>query len=200
MLSSVEIRRIIAEWKLRLQRANAILNPPAWNEGEWKQFAQAVTLLVRDHGASWVVNDQMYWDLRWRLQTGGELIAQVEHVPDEKTTLIVAQTGGFAEQIGSYTWLWAEFDLEGNFSRDPYWVDGTWKEALTTLLMPLHKQASYYLLAPAHTPEALLLQEGARPNYERAALLGDAEPQNAEATANATPAAPVEEATWTQVS
>jgi hypothetical protein len=176
MLSAVELRRIVSEWRLRLQRVQAILNPPAWNENEWRQFSQAVTLLVRDHGTSWAIADKLYWDLRWHLQGGGELIAQVEHLPDQKTTLIVAQTGGFANDDGSYTWLWAEFDLGGEFARDPYWVEGTWKEALTSLLMPLQKQAAYYLAAPAQTPEALLLQDGARPNTERTMILGEGDP------------------------
>ncbi len=171
MLSAVELRRILSEWKIRLQRAQAILSPPSWNEDEWRQFSQAVTLLVRDHGTSWAIENNLYWDLRWQLQGGGELIAQVEHILEQKTTLIVAQTGGFVSDVDSYTWLWAEFDLTGNFARDPYWVDGTWKEALTSLLMPLQKQAGYYLGDTVQTPDSLLLQEGARPNPEKGHLL-----------------------------
>jgi FeS assembly protein IscX len=172
MMSSVEMRRILAEWRLRLQRVKDIVQPPSWTEKEWRQFSQALALLVREHGRSWIVDPNVYWDLRWKLQEGGELIAQVEHVPGEKTSLVVAQNGGFAEQVGSYTWLWAEFNMEGNFARDPYWVEGTWKDALTAFLIPLDRQSSYLLAGRAETPAALLLQEGARPNDGVALLPG----------------------------
>jgi hypothetical protein len=164
MMSPVEMRRILGEWRVRLQRIKDIVQPAAWNEPEWRQFSQALALLVREHGRSWIVDPNVYWDLRWNLQDGGELICQVEHVPGEKTSLVVAQNGGFAEQVGSYTWLWAEFNMEGSFSRDPYWVDGTWKDALATLLLPLERQSNYLLAGMAATPDSLLLQEGARPN------------------------------------
>jgi hypothetical protein len=163
-MSSVELRRIIAEWRLRMQRVKDILQPAAWTEKEWRQFSQALALLVRDHGQSWIVDPNVYWDLRWKLQDGGELICQVEHVPEVKTSLVVAQTGGFATAAGSYTWLWAEFNMAGDFSRDPYWVDGSWRDALTALLLPLDRQSSYMLAGRTETPEALLLQDGARPN------------------------------------
>jgi hypothetical protein len=163
-MSPVEMRRILAEWRLRLQRIKEIVQPASWAEPEWRQFSQALALLVRKHGRSWIIDPNVYWDLRWKLQDGGELIAQVEHVPGEKTSLVVAQNGGFAEEVGSYTWLWAEFNMEGDFARDPYWVDGTWKDALTTLLLPLERQSNYLLAGLAQTPDSLLLQEGARPN------------------------------------
>jgi hypothetical protein len=164
MISPVEMRRIVGEWRVRLQRIKDIVQPAAWNEPEWRQFSQALALLVREHGRSWIVDPNVYWDLRWKLQDGGELICQVEHVPGEKTSLVVAQNGGFAEHVGSYTWLWAEFNMEGNFARDPYWVDGTWKDALATLLLPLERQSNYLLAGMTATPDSLLLQEGARPN------------------------------------
>jgi hypothetical protein len=164
MMSPVEMRRIMAEWRVRLQRIKDIVQPPSWDEPEWRQFSQALALMVRQHGRSWIIDPNVYWDLRWKLQDGGELICQVEHVPGEKTSLVVAQNGGFAEQVGSYTWLWAEFNMEGNFARDPYWVEGTWKDALTTLLLPLERQSNYLLAGMATTPDSLLLQEGARPN------------------------------------
>ena len=131
--------------------------------------------MVRDHGRSWIIEPNVYWDLRWRLQDGAELICQIEHIPGEKTSLVVAQNGGFANHVGSYTWLWAEFNMEGNFSRDPYWVEGTWKEALTELLLPFDRQASYLLAGRADTPDALLLQEGARPNDQHMALMSGLE-------------------------
>jgi hypothetical protein len=162
MVSVVELRRVFSEWRTRLQRVHDILNPPSWNKDQWRQFAQGVTILVIDHGRSWANESRSYWDLRWQLREGGELIAQVEHLPRERTTLVVAQQGGFAEGAESYTWLWAEFDCEGEWARDPYWVDGTWKEALYTLLMPLQRQANFYLVAPAKTPDALV--QGALPS------------------------------------
>ena len=179
-MSPVEMRRILAEWRLRLQRIKDIVQPAAWAEPEWRQFSQALALLVRQHGRSWIIDPKVYWDLRWNLQEGGELICQVEHVPGEKTSLVVAQNGGFAEQIGSYTWLWAEFNMEGNFARDPYWVDGTWKDALTTLLLPLDRQSSFMLAGRAETPNSLLLQDGARPNDSNypIAFLTEGDPAN----------------------
>jgi FeS assembly protein IscX len=164
MISPVELHRILAEWRVRLSRAKEILQPPTWNEQEWRQFSQALSLMVRDHGRSWIIDPNVYWDLRWNLQDGGELVCQIEHIPGEKTSLVVAQNGGFAGAVGSYTWLWAEFDMEGNFSRDPYWVEGTWKDALTAFLIPLDRQSAYLLAGRAETPDSLLLQDGARPN------------------------------------
>jgi FeS assembly protein IscX len=164
MISPVELHRILAEWRVRLHRAKEILQPPAWNEKEWRQFSQALALMVRDHGRSWIIDPNVYWDLRWNLQDGGELVCQIEHIPGEKTSLVVAQNGGFAESVGSYTWLWAEFNLEGHFARDPYWVEGTWKDALTAFLLPLDRQSAYLLAGRAETPDSLLLQDGARPN------------------------------------
>jgi FeS assembly protein IscX len=171
MMSPVELHRILAEWRVRLHRAKDILQPPTWNEKEWRQFSQALALMVRDHGRSWIIDPNVYWDLRWNLQDGGELVCQIEHTPGEKTSLVVAQNGGFAEAVGSYTWLWAEFNMEGNFARDPYWVEGTWKDALTALLVPLDRQGAYFLAGRAQTPDSLLLQEGARPNDSRVMAL-----------------------------
>ena len=172
MISPVELARIFSEWRVRLHRAKEILQPPTWNEKEWKQFSQALALMVRDHGRSWIIDPKVYWDLRWNLQDGGELVCQIEHTPGEKTSLVVAQNGGFAQSVGSYTWLWAEFNIEGEFARDPYWVDGSWKDALTAFLLPLERQTSYLLAGRAQTPDALLLQEGARANDGVALLPG----------------------------
>jgi FeS assembly protein IscX len=186
MISPVELARIVAEWRVRLQRAREILQPPTWSEKEWKQFSQALALMVRDHGRSWIIDPKVYWDLRWNLQDGGELVCQIEHTPGEKTSLVVAQNGGFAQAAGSYTWLWAEFNIEGDFARDPYWVDGTWKDALTAFLLPLERQTNYLLAGRAQTPDSLLLQEGARPNDGVALLPGitssDEQPAYAELT------------------
>jgi FeS assembly protein IscX len=195
MISPVELHRILAEWRVRLQRAKEILQPPSWSEKEWRQFSQALALMVRDHGRSWIIDPKVYWDLRWNLQDGGELVCQIEHTPGDKTSLVVAQNGGFAQSVGSYTWLWAEFTMEGNFARDPYWVEGTWKDALTALLLPLDRQSAYLLAGRAETPDSLLLQDGARPNDRNGLALmtglkeSDWVPLTAEA-ANETAAAP----------
>ena len=172
MISPVEFARIVAEWRVRLQRAKDILQTPSWTEKDWRQFSQALALMVRDHGRSWIIDPKVYWDLRWNLKEGGELVCQIEHTPGEKTSLVVAQNGGFAQSIGSYTWLWAEFNQEGDFARDPYWVEGTWKDALTAFLLPLDRQTNYLLAGRAETPEHLLLQDGARPNDGVALLPG----------------------------
>jgi hypothetical protein len=160
MLSTVELRRLFSEWGWRLKRVQAILQPPVWSEEEWRQFAQALTLLLQKHGATWVKGDCQYWDLRWEIREGGELVCQAEQRGSEVLSLVVAQTGGFAEEVGSYTWLWAEFNAEGHFSRDPYWVDGTWKEALISLLLPYQYRSNFYLAAPTETPAALMLGNG----------------------------------------
>jgi hypothetical protein len=170
-MSSVEIKRIFSEWSVRFKRIKEILQPETWDEQEWRQYSQALTLLVRDHGKSWIIDPHTYWDLRWKLQTGGELVCQVEHTPNIKTSLVVAQNGGFASETGSYTWLWAEFNPDGQFARDPYWVDGTWREALKALLLPLDRQSDYLLAGRTETPDNLLLQEGARPNDSQKTLL-----------------------------
>ena len=157
MISVLELRRILAEWRIRAQRIQAILQPPVWQESEWKQFGRALVGLLQRHGATWMVEPKTYWDLRWHLHDGGELICQVECTPDEKISVVVAQMGGFIQEVESYTWFWAEFNPEGDFIRDPYWVEGTWKEALTTLLIPYQHQAGYYLAGSAPTPPSLML-------------------------------------------
>jgi hypothetical protein len=166
MISSVELRRLFNEWRWRLKRVQAVLQPPVWSEEEWRQFAQALTLLLQKHGATWVGGadgTSQFWDLRWAIREGGELICQAEQKGSETLSLVVAQTGGWAEEAGSYTWLWAEFGPDGHFSRDPYWVDGTWKEALISLLLPYQYQSNFFLAAPTETPAALMLGGGTPP-------------------------------------
>lgn len=155
MLSPVELKRVLAEWQLRLKRVQAVLQPPVWGESEWRQFAQALTLLVQRHGATWQDARAQTWDLRWQMREGGELVCQVEQQNENQVTLVVAQCGGFAG-TGSYTWLWAELGRDGSFKREPYWVDGSWKEALMTLLMPFQYQSNFLLQGQAATPPQLL--------------------------------------------
>lgn len=157
MISTLELRRVFNEWRTRIQRIQAILAPTEWNETDWKQFGRALVSLLQRHGASWNDETKTYWDLRWKLRDGGELICQAESVSGKKLSLVVAQMGGFVKEVESYTWFWAEFNPEGEFLRDPYWVEGTWKEALTTLLLPYQYQSGYYLAGATATPPSLLL-------------------------------------------
>ena len=144
------------EWRTRYQRVKAILNPPTWAETDWKQFGRCLVGLLQAHGASWSSEAKTYWDLRWHLRDGGELICQAE-ADSQKISLVVAQCGGWVEEAGSYTWFWVEFDLLGEFLRDPYWVEGTWREALMMLLTPYQQQSGYYLAGSAPTPPSLML-------------------------------------------
>jgi len=157
VISTLELRRILTEWRIRLQRVQAILQPPAWNEADWKQFGRALVGLLQRHGRNWTVEPKTYWDLRWQLRDGGELVCQAEFLAGEKMSVVVAQMGGFIREVESYTWFWAEFDLNGEFIRDPYWVEGAWKEALTALLLPYQYQLDYYLAGGAATPSSLML-------------------------------------------
>ncbi len=166
MISALELRRVFVEWRTRLHRVKTILQPPQWSENDWKRFGRGMIELLQRHGATWTVDAKTYWDLRWHLRDGGELICQVEGVSNERVSLVVAQMGGFVQEVESYTWFWAELDSEGEFTRDPYWVEGTWREALTTLLMPYQYQAGYYLTGSAPTPSSLMLSNGDPPGEE----------------------------------
>jgi hypothetical protein len=157
VISTLELRRIFVEWKTRLQRVQAILSPQNLDETDWKKFGRALVGLVQRHGATWTNEPTTYWDLRWNLRDGGQLICQAESIPGQKISLVVAQTGGFVQEVDSYTWFWVEFNPEGEFIRDPYWVDGNWREALLTLLMPYQYAGGLYLTGTAATPPALLL-------------------------------------------
>ena len=179
MISTVEFKRIVAEWRIRLQRIHEILNPQRWDEGNWKQFGRALAGLLQKHGATWTTESKTYWDLRWNLRDGGELICQVESTVGQKLSLVVAQTGGFLNGVDSYTWFWAEFDTEGEFVRDPYWVEGTWRDALATLLLPYQHQSGYYLAGTAPTPPALLLGNQSSENGEAPAENAEPQPEAA---------------------
>ncbi len=158
MISILELRRIYSEWQTRFKRVQAILSPPKWAETDWKKFGHALIGLLQQRGATWSDESKTYWDLRWNLHDGGELICQAESIASQKISLIVAQNGGFVQEVESYTWFWVEFNLEGEFFRDPYWVEGTWKEAIATLLLPYQYQSGYYLSGNAPTPPSLMLE------------------------------------------
>lgn len=145
MISRVELRRITQEWRTRLQRVQQILQPSEWGVDDWNRFARALSQMVRAHGSTWTEGETTYWDVRWTLHDGGELICQAEDGTDGKKTLVVAQTGGFAEGLDNYTWFYGEFGQTGDFLGNPYWVDGTWKEALAMMLLPQQAGAGFYL-------------------------------------------------------
>ncbi|MDK3157180.1 hypothetical protein QPK87_11405 [Kamptonema cortianum] len=168
MISVVEFRRLLNEWKLRFARIKSIVQPVQWGEQEWKQFARLLIALVERNGASW--KDEAgtsFWDLRWNLKESGTLIVQAQTNADQSEMhLVVAQEGGFVEGTSdSYTWFWAAFNAEGEFIRDPYWVDGTWKEALLQFILPYNYQAGFYLTGAAATPEQLLLENNGTAGY-----------------------------------
>jgi hypothetical protein len=151
---NVEWNRIIHEWKARLRQIKEILNPPPWNSEDWKVFATCLAILVQRHGYHWRINGTLYWDLRWAVREGGELVCQVEQIPDQSIALTVAQVGGFAGDKEPYIWMWTVFDPDGNYIRDPFWVDGIWKDALVGLLLPYASRAGYYLGERTETPNS----------------------------------------------
>ena len=101
--------------------------------------------MVKAYGSTWKEGESTFWDVRWTLQDGGELICQTEMGDDGRQTLVVAQTGGFAEGLENYTWFYGEFGQTGDFLGTPYWVDGTWKEALAMMMLPQQAAAGFYL-------------------------------------------------------
>lgn len=157
-MASLELLRILSEWRIRFQRIKEILAPPLWSKTDWQVFACTLAVMVQKHGAHWVHEGKRYWDMRWTIREGGELVCQIEQMPQQSVAVVVAQSGGFAGEQ-SYTWLWAEFDTEGQFVQDPYFVEGTWKEALLALLIPYSGRAGFYLGDRSSSPEVVLLQE-----------------------------------------
>ncbi len=151
---NVEWNRVIHEWKARLRQIKDIISPPAWTPEDWKTFATCLAILVQRHGYHWRNDGILYWDLRWKVREGGELVCQVEQVPEQSIALTVAHNGGFAGHKEPYIWLWTVFDHEGNYIRDPYWVDGIWKDALVGFLLPYASRAGYYLGERTDTPNA----------------------------------------------
>ena len=161
-MSLVELKRIFGEWRTRLQRAYDVLQPEQWSEHDWHHFSRALYTLVKRYGNSWAEEGSNYWDIRWALKEGGELICQVEE-KDSCNTLVVAQSGGFAEGVDCYTWFYGEYDKEGNFMAEPYWVDGNWKEALSMILLPHQMAAGFYLSNSSVPLNTLLLGDADKP-------------------------------------
>lgn len=162
-MSLVEFKRMYAEWRVRLQRVQEVLQPPTWSEEEWNEFARILASMVRKYGANWQEEGKEFWDIRWELQDGGELACQVEAVMGEKLSLVVAQYGGFADGTENYIWFYCDFSENGKFLGEPYWVNGNWKDALAMILMP-HKMSSGVYLAEGHSNQLtrhLLAQQAA---------------------------------------
>lgn len=161
-MSLVELRRHFAEWRIKLQRIQQVLQPPSWAPEEWNHFAKMVVTVTTKYGRTWTQEPTDYWDLRWDLQEGGQLVCQFEETKDVKKSLVIAQYGGFADGTENYIWFYAEFNDLGGFIGEPYWVDGSWKDALAMILMPQKMAAGFYLTdAGAPIQNALLGCAGA---------------------------------------
>ncbi|CCG92410.1 hypothetical protein A7K73_00440 [Candidatus Methylacidiphilum fumarolicum] len=153
-----ELRRISQDWSMRIHRAKNILFPQSWGEEKWLEFCKALCLFIQEKGTNWSQDDKLYWDLRCQLHDGGNLVCQVEQDGHEKISLAVVQTGGFVESGQSYVWLLAELGKDGKFLKDPYFVDGIWKEAFLIFLLPRHKQAAFFLSAFKETTSPLSVE------------------------------------------
>lgn len=150
-MNLVELKRLYSEWSIKLQRVQEIVNPTPWTEGQWNQFARALSFIVQKYGNTWEEDITEYWDIRWDLQNGGELICQVEEVKDQKFSLTVAQRGGFATDVDEYIWFYSELSEQGDFLGEPFWVEGNWKDALAMILLP-HQAASTFYLGDSTVP------------------------------------------------
>lgn len=144
-MSLVELRRLFSEWNIRLKRVQEVLQPPAWSEGDWNEFARTLVFVVRKYGKTWTEDATTYYDLRWNLTDGGELACQFDLTPGVRRSLVVAQHGGFADGTENYIWFFCEFNEAGQFIGEPYWVDGNWKDALAMMFMPQRMPSQFYL-------------------------------------------------------
>ncbi|MDD5262163.1 MAG: hypothetical protein PHD76_09990 [Methylacidiphilales bacterium] len=151
-MTLVEMRRMFSEWRIRIQRIQAIIQPPIWSQEEWNEFSRVLANLVRRYGSTWQQDRTEYWDLRWELQEEGELVCQVEKVEGEKLSLVVAQYGGFADGTQNYIWLFCEFSESGQFLGEPFWVEGNWKDALAMILLPHKMSSNFYLTGGTSSP------------------------------------------------
>lgn len=145
MNSLLELRRLYAEWRIKLQRIQEVIQPKGWSEEEWNQFARVVVTVTAKYGRTWTNGETTYWDLRWELQEGGQLVCQFEEETGVKKSLVIAQYGGFADNTENYIWFYSEFNDAGGFIGEPYWIEGSWKDALAMILMPQKMAAGFYL-------------------------------------------------------
>ncbi len=154
MISSVELHRILAEWRVRLQRAKEILQrrPGTRRTGassprpsrSWSVTTAAVGSSTRTFTGT----------CAGICRTAASSSARSSIFPARRPRSSSRRMAVSPESVGSYTWLWAEFDMDGQFARDPYWVEGTWKDALTAFLLPLDRQSAYLLAGRAETPDS----------------------------------------------
>ena len=159
-MTLIELRRLFDEWRIRLQRVQQVLQPPAWTEEEWRSFSRALYLLIKKYGSTWSDNGVDYADLRWDLREGGQLVCQVEERNGgEEKSLVVAQAGGFAQGVEHYTWFYGLFNGQWRFIDPPYWVDGSWKEALAMIILPQQMAAGFYLSNSSTPVQYTLLQD-----------------------------------------
>lgn len=165
-MSLVELRRIFSEWNIRLKRVQEVLQPPVWSDDDWNQFAKTIATIVRKYGKTWEDQGTTYFDLRWQLSGGGELVCQFDENPDIKRSLVVAQHGGFADGTENYIWFYCEFNEAGQFIGDPFWVDGNWKDALAMMFMPQKMPSQFYLADGGAPVGQNLIQEESSTTWE----------------------------------
>jgi hypothetical protein len=144
-MNLIELKRHFAEWRIKLQRIQHVIQPPVWSDPEWNEFAKLVVGVTLKFGRTWCHEPTTYWDLRWELQEGGSLVCQFEDTAETKKSLVIAQYGGFADGTENYIWFYAEFNEHGGFIGEPYWVEGSWKDALAMILMPQKMAGGFYL-------------------------------------------------------
>lgn len=144
-MTPIEFKRLFSEWRVKLQRVQQILQPQVWSKEEWADFARLLAGMIRKYGANWQNQDKEFWDIRWDLQEGGQLACQLEAVQGEKLSMVVAQYGGFADGTENYIWFYCDFNQNGQFVGEPFWVEGNWKDALAMILMPHKMSTDFYL-------------------------------------------------------
>ncbi|MEM9445278.1 MAG: hypothetical protein AAGA18_07970 [Verrucomicrobiota bacterium] len=156
----VELRRLYSEWRIRLRRVQEVIQPTVWSEQDWNRFAHSLVIVINKYGNTWDQEETKFSDIRWDVEGDAQLICQTEISPS-KRSLVVAQQGGFADSNHNYTWFYAEFNEQGEFIGNPYWVDGNWKDALAMVLLPQQMAAGFYLQASYNDglKQNLLLQD-----------------------------------------
>jgi len=69
--------------------------------------------MVRDHGRRLDHRPNVYWDLRWNLQDGGERRLPESSTSRVRNSLVVAQNGGSPRRSQLHLAL-AEFDMDAS--------------------------------------------------------------------------------------
>jgi len=159
MISSVELH---ASSRNGASASNARRNPPAPNldEKDWRQSRKrsrswsAITAAV---GSSTRTSTGTCAGTAGRRRNSS---ARSEHTRVRNLARRRAKCG-FAERSAATPGL-GRVDMDGQFARDPYWVEarGGRPDRLSPSARPAKATTSR---RPAETPDSLLLQEGARP-------------------------------------